>query len=178
MLSGSHLSIQMFDLSLGDHSVVLPAPKNAKWFISKSSQILKILRFAWLLSLIPFSFPESIEILPSSITSPKYSTFVWLNSHLVSFRNRSLSCKCVRIFLVFSVNVFSSGAKRKILSMYMITMWSLIISPKMSSIIAWNVAGELHIPNNITVGSKSPLFILKATFHWSPSLILTLLYPH
>ena len=80
-------------LSLVDHSVVLPALKNAKWIISKSSQILKILRFAWLLSLIPFSFPESIEILPSSITSPKYSTFVWLNLHLVGFRNRSLSRK-------------------------------------------------------------------------------------
>ena len=53
--------------------------------------------------------------------------------------------------------------------MYMITMQSLIISPKMSSIIAWNVTGELHIPKNITVGSKSPLFVLKAAFHWSPS---------
>ena len=119
----------------------------------------------------------SIEILTSLITSPKYSTFVWLNSHLVSFRNRSLSYKRVRTLLVFSVNEFSSGAKRKISSMYMITMQSLIISLKMLSIIAWNVVGELHIPKNITVGSKSPLFILKA-FHWSPSLILTLLYPH
>ena len=62
--------------------------------------------------------------------------------------------------------------------MYMITMQSLIIFLKMSSIIAWNVTGELHIPKNITVGSKSPLFVLKAAFHWSPSLILTLLYPH
>ena len=52
------------------------------------------------------------------------------------------------------------------------------MSPKMSSIIAWNVAGELHNPKNITIGSKSPLFILKAAFHWSPSQIQTLLYPH
>ena len=43
---------------------------------------------------------------------------------------------------------------------------------------AWNVAGELHIPKNITVGSKSPQLVLNAAFHWSPSLILTLLYPH
>ena len=25
----------------------------------------------------------------------------------------------------------------------------------------WKVAGELHMPKNITVGSKSPLFVLK-----------------
>ena len=98
--------------------------------------------------------------------------------YITGFRNRSLSHNHVRTFLVFSVNVFLSGAKRKILSICMITMQSLIISPKMSSIIAWNVTGELHIPMNITVGSKIPLFILKATFHWSPSLILTLLYHH
>ena len=52
------------------------------------------------------------------------------------------------------------------------------ISQNTSSIMAWNVAGELHISKNITVGSKSPHLVLKATFHWSPSLILMLLYPH
>ena len=56
-------------------------------------------------------------------------------------------------------------------------MHSSIMSEKMLSIIAWKVAGELHIPKNITVGSKSPRFILKAAFHWSPSRIRTLLYP-
>jgi hypothetical protein len=42
----------------------------------------------------------------------------------------------------------------------------------------WNVAGELHNPKNITVGSNSPLCVLNAAFHWSLSLILILLYPH
>ena len=42
---------------------------------------------------------------------------------------------------------------------------------------AWNVAGELHIPKNITVGLNSPLFVLNAAFHWSSFLIRTLLYP-
>ena len=44
---------------------------------------------------------------------------------------------------------------------------------KMLSIIAWNMASELHMLKNITVGSKSPLFVLKATFHSSPFLILS-----
>ena len=42
----------------------------------------------------------------------------------------------------------------------------------------WNVAGEFVIPKNITVGSDSPLLVIKAPFHSSPSLIRTLLYPH
>src|SRR6267154_4810404 len=49
---------------------------------------------------------------------------------------------------------------------------------KVASIMVWKVAGELVSPKNITVGSKSPLFVLKAAFHWSPSLMQILLYPH
>ena len=44
------------------------------------------------------------------------------------------------------------------------------MSLKVESIIAWKVAGELHSPKNITVGSKSPRFVENAAFHWSPSL--------
>ena len=54
----------------------------------------------------------------------------------------------------------------------------LIMSSNVMSIIDWNVAGELHIPKNITVGLNNPLFILKAAFHSSPCLIQMLLYPH
>ena len=50
---------------------------------------------------IPLSFPGSIEIFPSSITIPKYSTFVLLNLHLVGFRNKSWSCNRARTFFVF-----------------------------------------------------------------------------
>ena len=67
------------------------------------------------------------------------------------------------------VLTITSGAKRKILSMYMMTIDLSIISLKMASIIDWKVAGELHIPKNITVGLNSPLLVLKAAFHWSPS---------
>ena len=42
----------------------------------------------------------------------------------------------------------------------------------------WNVAGELVSPKNMTVGLKSPIFVQKAAFHSSPSLIRILLYPH
>ena len=60
----------------------------------------------------------------------------------------------------------------------MLTIHPSIMLMKMASIIAWNVAGELHIPKNITVGLKSPQLVLKAAFHSSPFLIQTLLYPH
>ena len=69
-------------------------------------------------------------------------------------------------------------ANRKMSSMYIIMMHSSIKYPKISFIIVWKVAGELHKPKNITVGSNNPLFVLNATFHWSPSLICMLLYPH
>jgi len=53
-----------------------------------------------------------------------------------------------------------------------------IRSLNIESIIAWKVAGELHIPKNITVGSNSPRLVLNAAFHSSPFLIRMLLYPH
>jgi len=55
---------------------------------------------------------------------------------------------------------------------------SAIRSLKMLSIMAWKVAGELHMPKNMTVGSNSPLLVLKAAFHSLPFLIQILLYPH
>jgi hypothetical protein len=48
----------------------------------------------------------------------------------------------------------------------------------MEFIIVWKVAGELVSLKNITVGLNSPSLVMKAAFHSSPSLILTLLYPH
>ena len=39
------------------------------------------------------------------------------------------------------------------------------------------VAGEFDSPKNMTVGLNNPLDVMKAAFHWSPSLILMLLYP-
>src|SRR5260370_29931062 len=55
---------------------------------------------------------------------------------------------------------------------------SLMKSQKYSFISFWNVAGLLHNPKNITVGSYDPNGVEKAAFHSSPSLIWTLLYPH
>ena len=36
--------------------------------------------------------------------------------------------------------------------------------------------GELDNLKNMTVGSNNPLEVMKAAFHWSPSLIRMLLY--
>jgi len=48
----------------------------------------------------------------------------------------------------------------------------------MESVGEGKVHGKLVIPNNITVGSNSPLLVMKAPFHSSLSLIQMLLYPH
>ena len=53
--------------------------------------------------------------------------------------------------------------------------WSM--SRKRSFIMFWNVAGALHRPKNMTVGSNNPLGVINAAFHSSPSLMRTLLYP-
>jgi len=42
----------------------------------------------------------------------------------------------------------------------------------------WKVASELHILKNITIGLNNLKLVLKAAFHWSPSLIWTLLNAH
>ena len=55
---------------------------------------------------------------------------------------------------------------------------SLILSLRVSFIIAWNVEGELHNPKNMTIGSYNLRLVLNAAFHWSPSLMHTLLNPH
>ena len=42
---------------------------------------------------------------------------------------------------------------------------------------AWNVGDALQNPKNMTVGSKSPMGVMKAAFHWSSSQMQILLYP-
>ena len=48
----------------------------------------------------------------------------------------------------------------------------------MWSIIVWNVAGELVSLKYMTMGSQTPKQVLNAAFHWSPSHMQMLLYPH
>jgi hypothetical protein len=48
----------------------------------------------------------------------------------------------------------------------------------MKFIMDWKVAGAFVSPKNITIGSNKPQFVLKAAFHWSPSRMRMLLYPH
>ena len=53
----------------------------------------------------------------------------------------------------------------------------MISSSKISFIIVWKVAGLFVSPKYIRSGSNKPRLVLNATFHSSPSFILTLLYP-
>ena len=52
-------------------------------------------------------------------------------------------------------------------SIYTVKLPSLMSSLNSAFIIIWKVAGELVRPKNITVGSNSPLSIMKAAFHQS-----------
>src|ERR1700678_1532329 len=101
------------------------------------------------------------------------SSFV--NSHFNAFKKRSFSRNLCSTNLVYRSRSSCVLAKIKMSSIYIMTMHPSIISTHMASIIAWNVGGELHIPKNMTIGSKSPQLVLKAAFHWSPFLMRTLL---
>ena len=61
--------------------------------------------------------------------------------------------------------------------MYIVIHPSLSSWAKMAFIMVWKVAGELVRLKNITLGSNSPWLVINAAFHWSPSLMQTLLYP-
>src|SRR6266478_6920103 len=56
--------------------------------------------------------------------------------------------------------------------------YHIFISLNIWFMVHWKVARVFVSPKNITCGSNSPLGVLKAAFHSSPSLILMLLYPH
>src|SRR6266702_5421760 len=59
----------------------------------------------------------------------------------------------------------------------MMTFPVAMMSANCVFIIRWKTAGALRSPNGITVGSNSPMFVLKAAFSSSPSLKRMLLYP-
>src|SRR5260370_41518374 len=92
---------------------------------------------------------------------PRYSTDLCSNLHFSGLRKSQWDHKVSRISLVTLQCSSRVGVKIK-----------------MSFIMVWNVAGELHKPKNMTKGSKSPQLVIKATFHSSPLLTLTLLKPH
>ncbi len=62
-------------------------------------------------------------------------------------------------------------------SMYTMRVSLVICSQNIVSIMVWKVASKLVSLKNITVGSKSPLFVTKAALCQSSSIICTILYP-
>lgn len=108
----------------------------------------------------------------------RYSIFNTRKVHFSGFKNRSLSFSHWRTLRISLSCSFMLLVNIRMSSIYTTTCPSSIMSEKILFIIAWKVTWELVNLKNMTVGSNSPLFILKAAFHSSPSLILTLLYPH
>src|ERR1700678_3487944 len=130
----------------------------------------------------PVSYSSKLDWVHGNFSFFYYHSQVFdsilLNSHFNAFKKSSFSHNLCSTNLVYRSRSSCVLAKIKMSSIYIMTMHPSIIVDKMASIIAWNVGGELHIPKNMTIGSKSPRLVLKAAFHSSPFLMRTLLYPH
>ena len=122
-----------------------------------------------------FSFSISIPLGPMTI--PRNLIFLTFYTYFSGLTYKSFFSNLFRtsstISLCSSISVSTS-----ILSTNATTFPSLIISLRISFIIAWSVAGEFVIPKNMTVGSKDPTYVVNALFYSSLSFILTLLKPH
>src|SRR5712672_3047798 len=129
-------------------------------------------------SAMPLIFVGSIWIVLFSSTTPKNLIRFCVNVHFSGLRYRSCFSSLSKIlWMHFLWNTRSSGVAMSISSMYTVSQPSRISSSNIVFIMAWNVAGELVRPKNMTVGSYSPLLVMKAAFHSSPFLMHTLLYP-
>ena len=122
-----------------------------------------------------FTFFSSILIFSSPTTTPRNPTSLIFYLHFSGFT-----------YKLFSSNLFTTSAT--ILSCHSSSCVPTITSSIKAAtfpifikslsnlfIMVQNMAGEFINPKNITMGSKDPSEIVKAAFHSSPSLILTLL---
>ena len=113
-----------------------------------------------------------------SITTPKNPTFQTFYLHFSISTYKSFSSSLFIISATILSCSFSISVPIIISSINTTIFPILIKSLNNLFIIAWNVASELVNPKNITIGLKNPSIIVKAIFHLSPFLILTLLYLH
>src|SRR5712672_888014 len=129
-------------------------------------------------SATPLIFVGSIWMVLFSSMTPRNLMCFCVNMHFSGLRYRSCFSSLSKIlWMHFLWNTGSSGVAMSILSMYTVSQPSWISSSNIVFIMAWNVAGELVMPKNMTVGSYSPSLVMNAAFHSSPFLMRTLLYP-
>jgi len=130
------------------------------------------------------TFLSSICTVPWSTVTLRNSICSCSNVHFLGLRKRLCSCNFARTRQMFvqchsrcycSISLVCLQVCMAMSSIYTVSHYSTISKANIVFIIVWNVAGELVRPKNITISSKSPLFIRKAAFHWSPSLIRMLL---
>ena len=126
----------------------------------------------------PFTFSLSILIPSGPITTPKNPTSLTFYLHFSGFTYRSFSSSLLITSATNSSYSSSISIPTITSSINTATFPILIKSLNSSFIMIWNIAGELVSLKNITIGSKGPSSVVKATFYLSSSLILTLLYPH
>ena len=135
--------------------------------------------WGWGHSATPQTLLGSIWIVLFSKMTPRNSMRICLKEHFSSFRNRSCWCNLSSTWwTLVQCRTISNVVAISISSMYTISHPTLISSSNIAFVIIWKVAGELVRPKNMTRGSNNPLFVTKAAFHSSPSLIRKLLYPH
>ena len=127
---------------------------------------------------MPASFFGSIVIWSGLTIYPRYSISCFSKSHFSGLRNKSSFQHISKIRNVLSHSCLRVSAKIRMLSMYARHHPSVISVQKVLFMMRWNVAGELHSPKNITVGSYSPNGVENAAFQRCSGLIWMLLYPH
>jgi len=131
-------------------------------------------------------FISFICTVPWSTLTPRNLMASCSNVHFSGFRNRLCSWSFARIQFTslrcyrrccWSISLGSFTVCIAMSSMYTVSQDSAILRAKTKFIIVWNIAEEFVNLKNMTVGSNKPLFVIKAAFHLSSSLMHTLLYP-
>ena len=130
---------------------------------------------------MPLSLFDSIRSFSPSMTTPRYSMRLCSNVHLLGFRKKD--CSSSKVSTSWTTHLWSSRSST--VAMRMSSMYTKIILGYLSlsghiirSITRWKVLGALHCPKSMTRGSYSPSGVLNVAFHWSPSWIRMLWYPH
>src|SRR6266851_3806385 len=88
-------------------------------------------------------------------------TILWCHSRCSSSISPSFQLVCIAMLSIYTVS-----------SPLAIWVWNSVF------IIDWKVVGEFIRPKNITVGSNSPLLVVKAAFHLYLFFTCTMLYPY
>ena len=121
---------------------------------------------------ILFTFFFSILILLGSMITFRNLIFYTFHIHFFGLIYKLFSSSLFSTFFTISLYPSFVFVPISTLSTKAVTFSLLIMSFRISFIIAQNIAGKFVIPKNITVGSKNSTWIINAPFHLSLFFII------